>query len=77
MTRPCPTCGKGVLEPGTTSETYERDGRVVVVAGIPALCCTNCAEAIIELSTLEAIESMVEDAFRAGQAHPALKFKAA
>lgn len=77
MSRRCPTCGNGVLERGTTSETYERDDRVVVVAGIPALCCTNCAEAIIELSALKAVEAMVEEAFRAGRAHPALKFKAA
>ena len=40
----CVICRNGETEPGTTTVTFERDGCVVVIRGVPAEVCANCGE---------------------------------
>jgi YgiT-type zinc finger domain-containing protein len=45
MSITCPVCQEGTTRPGTTSYTFERDGRVLVVNEVPADVCSHCGEA--------------------------------
>lgn len=43
----CIVCRNGDTHPGTTSVTFHRDGRTLVVNEVPAEVCENCGEAYI------------------------------
>jgi YgiT-type zinc finger domain-containing protein len=51
----CAICHNGETTTGTTTVTLERDGKVVVIEGVPADVCTNCGEAYTD----EAVTSKV------------------
>ena len=40
----CVLCRTGETRPGTTTETYELGGAVVVVRGVPTEVCRQCGE---------------------------------
>ena len=44
----CLICKRGSTEPGTTTVTLERDGLIMVIKGVPAQVCENCAEAYVD-----------------------------
>lgn len=43
----CVVCREGVTRLGTTSYTFERDGRTLVVNEVPADVCNHCGEAFL------------------------------
>lgn len=43
----CIVCRESETRPGTTSYTFERDGRTVVVNEVPADVCPHCGEAFL------------------------------
>lgn len=40
-------CRHGETQPGTTTVTFHRDGRTLVVNEVPAEVCENCGEAYV------------------------------
>lgn len=62
----CVLCRTGETKPGTTTETYELDGTVVVVRGVPAQVCKQCGESYTDEATTRQLETIVEKARRAG-----------
>ena len=43
----CIVCPHGDTRPGTTTVTFHRDGRTLVVNEVPAEVCENCGEAYV------------------------------
>jgi YgiT-type zinc finger domain-containing protein len=43
----CIVCRHGDTQPGTTTVTFHRDGRTLVVNEVPAEVCENCGEAFV------------------------------
>ena len=43
----CIVCRNGDTRPGTTTVTFHRDGRTLVVNEVPAEVCGNCGEAYV------------------------------
>jgi len=43
----CIVCHHGDTRPGTTTVTFHRDGRTLVVNEVPADVCENCGEPYI------------------------------
>lgn len=43
----CIVCRNGDTGPGTTTVTFHRDGRTLVVNEVPAEVCENCGEAYV------------------------------
>ncbi len=43
----CSVCRNGDTQPGTTTVTFHRDGRTLVVNEVPAEVCENCGEAYV------------------------------
>ena len=43
----CVVCRNGETRPGTTTVTFHREGRTVVVTEVPAEVCENCGEAYV------------------------------
>jgi YgiT-type zinc finger domain-containing protein len=43
----CIVCRDGDTRPGTTTVTFHRDGRTLVVNKVPAEVCENCGEAYV------------------------------
>ena len=62
----CVLCRTGETKPGTTTETYELDGTVVVVRGVPAQVCQQCGESYTDEATTRQLETIVERARHAG-----------
>ncbi len=64
----CALCRTGETRSGTTTETYETGGSVVVVRGVPAEVCQQCGEAYTDEDTTRQLERIVDKARRAGVA---------
>ena len=62
----CPVCREGTTRPGTTSYTFERDGRVLVVNDVPADVCSRCGEAWLADLVAGHVLSLAAEARRAG-----------
>jgi YgiT-type zinc finger domain-containing protein len=62
----CALCRTGETKPGTTTETYEIGGAVIVVRGVPAEVCQQCGEAYTDEDTTRQLEKIVAKARRAG-----------
>lgn len=43
----CVVCRNGETHAGTTTVTFHREGRTVVVTDVPAEVCENCGEAYV------------------------------
>ncbi len=43
----CIVCRHGDTHPGTTTVTFHRDGKTLVVNEVPAEVCENCGEAYV------------------------------
>lgn len=60
----CRNCPEGKYEEGTTTETYERDGTVMVVRNVPAYVCDLCGDSLIgtaELNRIQQTMRKIED----------------
>ena len=55
----CALCRTGETKPGTTTETYEIGGTVVVVRGVPADVCQQCGETYTNEDTMRQLERIV------------------
>jgi len=62
----CAVCRNGETAPGTTTVTFERDGRVVVIRGVPAEVCRSCGHGATSAETTERAFEMAEVLFAAG-----------
>lgn len=62
----CAVCRNGETAPGTTTVTLERDGRVVVIRGVPAEVCGNCGHGLTSAETTERAFEMAEVLLAAG-----------
>jgi YgiT-type zinc finger domain-containing protein len=62
----CALCRTGETKPGTTTETYEIGGAVIVVRGVPAEVCQQCGETYTNEDTTRQLEKIVDKARRAG-----------
>lgn len=49
----CVICKHGELQPGTATFMAEKQGRILIVKGVPALVCANCKEAYYEGPVME------------------------
>ena len=47
----CVVCHNGETRPGTTTVTFHREGRTLVVNEVPADVCENCGEAYVAEET--------------------------
>ena len=62
----CAKCG-GDMQPGRTDTTIESDGKSVVIAGIPAMVCSRCGNAMIGNETYAKLPDIFEEAVAAGR----------
>jgi YgiT-type zinc finger domain-containing protein len=59
-------CRSGETVPGTTTETLERDGQVVVIRSVPAEVCGPCGHGITSAATTERVFELAEALLGAG-----------
>lgn len=62
----CAVCRNGETAPGVTTVTLERDGRVVVIRGVPAEVCGTCGHGATSAETTERVFEMAEALLSAG-----------
>jgi len=58
-------CRHGDTQPGTTTVTFHRDGRTLVVNEVPADVCENCGEAYVAEDVTAELLRMVAEARQA------------
>lgn len=58
----CTVCHNGQTGPGTTTVTFHRDGRTVVVNEVPTDVCENCGEPYIAEDVTAQVLAMVAEA---------------
>ena len=73
----CPICRIGVLSPGVTTLTFERDGHAFAITGVPAEVCDNCGEAVVDAEIAVRVSRQAEAAFRRGKGAPPIAYEAA
>ncbi|MDQ6725314.1 MAG: type II toxin-antitoxin system MqsA family antitoxin [Actinomycetota bacterium] len=61
----CIVCRHGDTRPGTTTVTFHRDGRTLVVNEVPALVCENCGEAYVAGDVTEELLRIASEARQA------------
>ncbi|MBI3950055.1 MAG: type II toxin-antitoxin system MqsA family antitoxin [Acidobacteria bacterium] len=57
----CSICKHGDTQPGVTTVLLERDGKVVVIRGVPAQICDNCGHAYTSSATTEHVFALAEE----------------
>ena len=58
----CSVCGKGSVERGVTTATFEADGTTVVIRNVPADVCTACGEGYYDALTTERLLELAAEA---------------
>ncbi len=71
----CTYCPVGTLEPGTTTEVFERGGVTLVVKGIPGRVCWACGESHTTEETVVRLEEMLSAAEAEGVETVVRRFK--
>jgi YgiT-type zinc finger domain-containing protein len=56
----CLICKNGETRPGTTTFTADREGKTLVVRGVPARVCGQCGEAYFDEATTRRLEEIAE-----------------
>ena len=73
----CPLC-KGKMAKGETNLPYELDGdRIIVVRQVPALVCTQCGDAFVEIDILRKVERIIDRVGRDGMTMGFVEYKKA
>lgn len=72
----CPLC-KAEMKKGKTELTLKRNRSVVVIEDVPAMVCSQCGEASIDLTVSQAAYKMAEKEIERGVALEFCKFRAA
>ena len=62
----CVLCRIGETTPGSTTVTLERNGRVVVIRGVPAEVCSCCGHGATSAETTGRASEMAELLLAAG-----------
>lgn len=73
----CILCKNGVLAPGTTTVTLERQNAILVFKEVPARVCMDCGEAYVDEKTSRMLMDMAEKAVDEGVQVDIRYFKAA
>ncbi len=55
----CHICGSNESYPSPVTQTFQVDGKPVVVENIPASICIRCKEHTFDLSTAEKVRAMI------------------
>ncbi len=62
----CPLC-KGKMSKGKTSLSYDlKGGGVIVVKDVPALSCSQCGDAFVEIAEAREVEKILSRAQKDG-----------
>ena len=62
----CVICRHGETQPGKATVTLERDGRTLVIKGVPAKVCVNCGEEYVSEETTVRLLKSADEAVKAG-----------
>jgi YgiT-type zinc finger domain-containing protein len=62
----CVICKHGETEPGTTTVTLQRGESTLIVKGVPADICDNCAEYYLSEEVTEKLLAQADAALHAG-----------
>lgn len=62
----CLICQHGETVRGTTTVTLERGDTTLVIKGVPAEVCQNCAEAYVDEETTNALLEQIREAAKLG-----------
>ena len=73
----CLACKNGTLKPGHTTVTVERDGTIIVIHNVPANVCETCGEDYLDAAVASSLESVLQEAARAGVRFEVREYKAA
>jgi YgiT-type zinc finger domain-containing protein len=57
----CVVCRNGDTKRGFTTFTLERDGKLLVVRGVPARVCENCGEEYLEDSEVVRLGELADE----------------
>jgi YgiT-type zinc finger domain-containing protein len=55
----CFVCKSDVITEGTTAQTYQENGHIVVIKSIPCLVCKTCGETYLTTDTMRRVESFL------------------
>ena len=73
----CLACKHGLLQPGRTTVTVERDGTTIVVRNVPADVCETCGEDYLEAAVASSLESVLREATGSGVRFEVREYQAA
>jgi len=62
----CVICKHGDTKEGTTTVTFDRDGRTLAVKDVPAQVCTNCIEDYVDEQVVHEILTIGEQIAKNG-----------
>jgi len=62
----CPICKVGDTHPGKATVTFERGQTTLVVKGVPASVCGNCAQEYLDEETTASLLQLAENAVQRG-----------
>jgi YgiT-type zinc finger domain-containing protein len=66
MNSTCLTCKNGILKPGTTTVTLEREGALIIFNETPADVCDNCGAYFLNSETSNQLYTKASDAIKKG-----------
>ena len=72
----CPFCRCPTTSPGTTTLTFDREHKIVVLRAVPAALCDQCGEPFVDTATAKAALSRAELALAHGSPVEVLQFAA-
>lgn len=70
----CYVCRTGHLSTGTYTNTFEKNGSVVVVKDIPGWVCDSCGEGYADAATTKRVLRLANNAFERGVEVEVLRF---
>jgi YgiT-type zinc finger domain-containing protein len=56
----CFTCKSDQIVEGATAQTYQENGHLVVIKGIPCLVCKTCGETYLTTDTMRHVEAFLD-----------------
>ncbi len=76
MLNKCAICG-GELKKDTTTLTFDRENKVIVIRNVPALVCSNCGESYFDAETTRKLEKIKEEAQHSGVEFSVIRYEMA
>lgn len=56
----CFVCKSETIITGTTAQTYQENGHLVVIKGVPCLVCQTCGETYLTTDTMQHVEAFLD-----------------